>query len=49
MKEQRNAYKILVGEPERKRQLGRSWRRCEDIIRIYHVETWGGKMWAGSM
>jgi hypothetical protein len=28
----RNAYKILVGKPNGKRPLGRSWRRWEDNI-----------------
>jgi len=27
-------YKILVGKPERKRPLGRLWRRWQDNIRI---------------
>jgi hypothetical protein len=30
----RNAYKILIGNPARKRSLGRSRRRWEDIIRM---------------
>jgi len=30
----REAYRILVGKPERKRPLGRSRRRWEDIIRM---------------
>jgi hypothetical protein len=30
----RNAYKILVGKPERKRPLGRPRRRWEDNIRM---------------
>jgi hypothetical protein len=34
MGEIRNAYKILVGEPEEKRLLGRRRRRWEDI-KIY--------------
>jgi hypothetical protein len=33
MGEKRNAYKILVAEPERKRPLGRPGRRWEDNIR----------------
>jgi hypothetical protein len=28
----KSAYKILVGKPEGKRLLGRSWRRWEDNI-----------------
>jgi hypothetical protein len=34
MKEQRNVYKILVGNPEGKRPLGRPARRWEDNIEI---------------
>jgi hypothetical protein len=30
----RNAYRILVGKPEKKRPLRRPRRRCEDNIRI---------------
>ena len=30
MGERRGVYRILVGNPEGKRQLGRSRRRCED-------------------
>jgi hypothetical protein len=33
--EMRNAYKILVGKPERKSPLGRSRHRWEDNIRMY--------------
>jgi hypothetical protein len=32
--EKRNAYKILVGEPEGKRAVGRSRDRWEDNIKI---------------
>jgi hypothetical protein len=32
--ERRNAYSILVGKPERMRQLGRRRRRWEDNIRV---------------
>jgi hypothetical protein len=35
MGEMRNASKILVGIPERKRPLGRPRRRWKDNIRIY--------------
>jgi hypothetical protein len=31
-KEMRNAYNILVGNPEGKRQLGRSRRKWEDNV-----------------
>ncbi|KAJ4447338.1 hypothetical protein ANN_09342 [Periplaneta americana] len=34
MGEYRNAYRVLVGRPERKRPLGRPRRRWEDIIKI---------------
>jgi hypothetical protein len=34
MGEKRNAYRILVGEPEGKRPLGRPTRRWVDIIKM---------------
>jgi hypothetical protein len=34
MGEKRNAYRILVGNPERKRPLGRSRPRCVDNIKM---------------
>jgi hypothetical protein len=34
MGEKRNAYRILVGKPEGKRQLGRPRCRWVDIIKI---------------
>jgi hypothetical protein len=37
----RNAYKILVGKPERKRPFGRPSRRWEIIIGTYRK----GTMW----
>jgi hypothetical protein len=39
----RNAYKILVGKPKGKRQLGRPRRRWEDNIKIDLKEKgfWG--------
>jgi hypothetical protein len=41
--EKMNAYRILEGKPEGKRQLGRPRRRWEDHIRKYLRETrWGG-------
>jgi hypothetical protein len=33
--EKQNAYRILVGKPERKRQLGRPRHGWEDNIKIY--------------
>jgi hypothetical protein len=35
MGEKRNAYRILVGEPERKRPLGRPRRRWADNNKNY--------------
>jgi hypothetical protein len=34
MREKRNAYRILVGKPERKRPLGRPRRRWVDNIKM---------------
>jgi hypothetical protein len=34
MGEGRGVYRTLVGRPERKRPLGRPWRRCEDNIKL---------------
>jgi hypothetical protein len=34
MREKRNAYRLLVGKPERKRPLGRPRYRWVDIIRM---------------
>jgi hypothetical protein len=42
----RNAYRILVGEPEGKRPLGRPRRRWEDNIKMDLIEIgWGGMDW----
>jgi hypothetical protein len=35
MKEVTSTYRILVGKPERKRPLGRSRRRWEELTRIF--------------
>jgi hypothetical protein len=44
--EKRNAYRVLVGEPEGKRPLGRPRRRWEDNIRMDLREIgWGGMDW----
>jgi hypothetical protein len=44
--EKRNAYRILVGNPEGKRPLGRPRRRWEDNIRMDLREIgWGGMNW----
>jgi hypothetical protein len=43
MGEKRTAYRILVGEPEGKRPLGRPRRRWVDIIKIDLREIgWSG-------
>jgi hypothetical protein len=38
MGEKRNAYRILVGNPEGKRPLGRPRHRCVDNIKMYLME-----------
>jgi hypothetical protein len=44
--EKRNAYKVLVGRPERKIPLGRPRRRWEDNITMDLREIgWGGMDW----
>jgi hypothetical protein len=44
--EKRNAYRVLVGNPEGKRSLGRPRRRWEDNIRMDLIEeVWGGMDW----
>jgi hypothetical protein len=46
MWEKRNAYRILVGKPERKRPLGRSRHRWVESIEINFREIgWGGMDW----
>jgi hypothetical protein len=46
MGERRNAYRILVGKPERKGPLGKPRRRWEDDIRMDLRETeWEGVGW----
>jgi hypothetical protein len=46
--EKRNAYRLLVGEPEGRRPLGRPRRRLLDNIRIHLVEVgWGDVDWIG--
>jgi hypothetical protein len=45
-REKRNAYKILVGNPERKSPLGRLRRRCVDNIKMGLRDIrWGGMSW----
>jgi hypothetical protein len=38
MREIRNSYKILVGNPEGNRPLGRPRHRWEDNVRMYLIE-----------
>jgi hypothetical protein len=48
MGEKRNAYRLLVGKPEGKRQLGRPRRRWVDNIRMDLGEVeWGDVDWIG--
>jgi hypothetical protein len=43
MREKRNAYNILLGKPEGKRQLGRAKRRWVDNVKMDIREIgWGG-------
>jgi hypothetical protein len=43
--EGRNVYRVLVGKPKEKRQLGRSRRRREDGIKIDLTEIGWGVEW----
>jgi hypothetical protein len=46
MRETRNAYRILVGKPERKRPLGRPRRMWVDNIKTDLGEIgWNGRDW----
>jgi hypothetical protein len=46
--EKRNAYRLLVGKPERKRPLGRPRRRWLNNIRMDFVEVgWSDVDWIG--
>jgi hypothetical protein len=46
MGEKRNAYRILVGKPERKRPQGRPRRRWVDTIKMNLREIgWDGMDW----
>jgi len=48
MGERRGKYRVLVGKPEGKRPLGRSWRRWKDNIKMGRwVVVWGGEAWTG--
>jgi len=44
MGERRDLYRVLVGKPEEKRQLGRSRRRWEDNIKMDLQEVGCGGM-----
>jgi hypothetical protein len=46
MGEKRNAYRLLVGNPEGKRPLGRPRRRRTDNIRMDQM-GWGDVDWIG--
>jgi hypothetical protein len=46
--EKRNAYRLLVGQPEGKTPLGRPKRSWVDNIRMYLGEVeWGDVYWIG--
>jgi hypothetical protein len=48
MGEKRNAYRLLVGKPYGKRQLGRPRRRWMGNIRMYlGAVEWGDVDWIG--
>ena len=44
----RGVYRVLVGEPERKRPLGRSRHRWEDNIKM-DLQKWGVGVWADGL
>jgi hypothetical protein len=39
MWEDRGVYRVLVGKPEGKRQLGRTWHRWEENIKMNFQEV----------
>jgi hypothetical protein len=49
IREKGNAYRILVGKPERKRRLGRhrhKWRIIlKSILELYDRVVWTGLIW----
>jgi hypothetical protein len=47
MEEKRNAYRLIVGKPERRRPLGRSRQRWLDNSRMDFVEVGWGDDWIG--
>jgi hypothetical protein len=51
MEEKRNSYRLLVGKPDGKRQLGRPRCRCVDNIKrdfLRDKMVWCGLDWSGS-
>jgi hypothetical protein len=47
MEKRRKMYRVLVGEPEGKIQLGRTKRRWEDGIRMGSEGDWLEGVWSG--
>jgi hypothetical protein len=47
MREKRNTYKLLVGNPEGKRPIGRPRRRWVDIRMDLGKPGWGDVDWIG--
>ena len=47
MGERRGVYRVLVGKPEGKKQLGRPRRRWEDNIKM-DLQEWVMRVWNGS-
>jgi hypothetical protein len=45
MGEERGVYRLLVGKPEGKRQMGRSRRRWKNNIRMHDVGVGTGLGW----
>ena len=47
MGERRGIYRVLLGKPEGKRQLGKARRRLEDNIKmdLQEVGVWTGSSW----
>jgi hypothetical protein len=43
MEEERGVHRVLMGEPEGKRPLGRPRRRWENNIKMDHQEVRGGR------
>ena len=48
MGDRKGVYRVMVGKPEEKRQLGRPSHRWEDNIKMDLQEVcWGGGVWTG--